>query len=70
MNDEQIKEVQTQYYHPDIPHHCNWSQFMHDAEQGEPIGFLTTSLHRVLQKTDIQRSNGTYSLQINRQASL
>ena len=30
-----MKEVQTQYYHPDIPHHCNWSQFMHDAEPGE-----------------------------------
>ena len=57
MNDEQIKEVQTQYYHPDIPHHCNWSQFMHDAEPGELRLFDNLIASRPSKK-DIQRRTG------------
>ncbi|XP_015758783.1 PREDICTED: uncharacterized protein LOC107338047 [Acropora digitifera] len=57
LNDEQIKEVQTQYYHPDIPHHCNWSQFMHDAEpeaNAEPAS-SESSKDRVQKKEVLKR---------------
>ncbi|KAK2548788.1 hypothetical protein P5673_030931 [Acropora cervicornis] len=57
LNDEQIKEVQTQYYHPEVPHHCNWSRFMHDAEPeaNAELASSESSKDRVQKKEVLKR---------------